>query len=371
MTESAPLKATPLLDLHRELKGKLVPFAGWNMPVQYAGVIAEHLCVRRAAGLFDISHMGEIEVTGTAAGEFLQYLVTNDVHTLPDGAALYTVMCYPDGGVVDDLLVYRITPEHYFLCVNAANTDKDLQWVREKAGGFDVQVKDISSQTAQFALQGPLAETVLQSVCAAELAPVPYFRFVRAPVCGVDCLIARTGYTGEDGFELYLESGRAREVFAGLLQAGRPHGLQPAGLGARDTLRLEMGYPLYGHELGPGIHPLEARLGWVVKLGKAAGFIGKEALQKIKDEGRRRKLVGLRLLERGVPRPPYPVSMDGKPVGEVTSGTHSPSLDAGIALALVSAEGPAKDADWAVEIRGRAVPAAVVSLPFVPSHVKK
>ena len=371
MTGPATLKRTPLIDLHQELGGKIVPFAGWSMPIQFAGVIEEHLCVREKAGLFDVSHMGEIEVRGPGALDYLQHLVTNDVDTLTDGGILYSVMCYENGGIVDDLLVHRYNEEHYFLCVNASNTDKDFEWAVRQADGFDVRVENISAQTAQLALQGPRAVEILKTLTPVDLDAIGYYRFERGPVSGSQCVISRTGYTGEDGFELYLPSQEAAALARKILSAGEPFGIQPIGLGARDTLRLEMGYALYGQEISQDIHPLEARLGWVVKLDKRGGFTGRDALVAAKEKGVTRRLSALKVLERGVPRPHYKILRNGSPVGEVTSGTFSPSLNAGIALGFVPADRAKPGETYEIEIRGRGVQAQVVPLPFVPSHVKK
>ncbi len=366
-----PLKTTPLLDLHRELGGKIVPFAGWSMPIQFAGVIEEHRCVREKVGLFDVSHMGEVEVKGAGALDYLQHLITNDASTLTDGSILYSVMCYDNGGVVDDLLVHRYTEDHYFLCVNASNTDKDFEWATRQAKGFDVKVDNISQQTSQLALQGPKAVEVLKTLTDEDIESIAYYHFIRGKVQGVDCIISRTGYTGEDGFELYLSSESAEVMARHLLEAGAPQGIKPIGLGARDTLRLEMGYALYGQEITADIHPLEARLGWVVKLDKEVSFCGKAALVKAKEDGIQRRLVGLKMQERGVPRSHYKILKEGATVGEVTSGTFSPTLNAGIAMGFVPVEQSKSGETFEVEIRGQGVAAQVVPLPFVPSHVKK
>jgi aminomethyltransferase len=250
------LKRTPLRDFHAAHGGRLVDFAGWEMPVQYRSILEEHKAVRRMAGLFDVSHMGEVDVRGPQAGTFLNYLVTNDVAKLHPGRVLYSPMCYPSGGVVDDLLVYMHGPEDYFLCINAGNIDKDLAWIHQQAAAFKVTVTDRSADYAQLAVQGPKAAAIVQSLTGAKLATVKYYHFVEGTVAGVHCLISRTGYTGEDGFELYHAAGDATELAAALLKAGQPHGMELAGLGARDSLRLEAGYPLYGHEITQDISPL-------------------------------------------------------------------------------------------------------------------
>ncbi len=371
MSSDAPLKTTPLFEAHRKLGGKMVPFSGWHMPIQYAGVIQEHRTVREGVGVFDVSHMGEIEVRGLEAKAFLQALLTNDMDRLDDGGILYSLMCYEDGGVVDDLLVHRFEEEHYFLCVNASNTDKDFEWADRLAEEFDVQVDNISDRTAQLAVQGPKAEPLLQKLTEVSLSDLSYYRFLQGQVGGRKALIARTGYTGEDGFELYLDADAAVPVFDALFEAGREFDLQPIGLGARDTLRTEMGYALYGKEIGASQSPLEAGLGWVIKLNKAQPFSGQESLKNQKDKGISRKLVGVRLTQRGVPRSHYKVLHDGQPVGEVTSGTFSPSLNIGVALCNVPTAMSKVGTQLDIEIRNSVGAGEVVVLPFVPSRVKK
>jgi len=348
----------------------MVPFAGWNMPIQYRGVIEEHLCVRERVGIFDVSHMGEIEIRGKDAALFLQSLITNDLEKMTDGSILYTLMCYEHGGVVDDLLVHRFSPDHYLLCVNASNQDKDYEWIQNHSGPFQAEVENTGPRTAQLAVQGPHAEILLQPMADSFLGDIQYYHFRKGKIHNVDALIARTGYTGEDGFELYLPAEEAESVFREIIKRGGPYGLQPIGLGARDTLRLEMGYSLYGHEIDENTSPLEAGLGWVVKLGKER-FVGKEALAKQKAQGPARKIVGIKLWERGVPRSHYSVTQKGSPVGEVTSGTYSPSLNTGIGLCYVSREHSALGTRLEVRIRNQGIPGEVVKPPFVPSNVKK
>ena len=371
MSDDTPLKTTPLFELHQELGGKMVPFAGWHMPIQYAGVMPEHRTVREAVGVFDVSHMGEIEVQGPDAKPYLQKLLTNDMDRLDNGGILYSLMCYEDGGVVDDLLVHRFEEDHYFLCVNASNVEKDFEWALQWAEDFDVQVDDISDATAQLAVQGPKAELLLQKLTDAPLSDLPYYRFLQSTVGEWQALIARTGYTGEDGFELYLDADSAVAVFELIEEAGEEFGLQPIGLGARDTLRLEMGYALYGQEIDASHSPLEAGLGWVIKLNKTDPFVGQEALKNQKDNGLEHKMVGLKLTDRGVPRAHYKVLHEGRPVGEVTSGTFSPTLNTGVALCKVPVELSQTGTRLEIEIRNSAVAGEIVPLPFVPSHVKK
>ena len=370
-TITTNLKTTPLLDLHKELGAKLVPFAGWNMPIQFAGVLSEHTCVRERVGLFDVSHMGEIEVKGKDAKKFLQFLLSNNVEKMFDGSILYSLMCYETGGVVDDLLAYRFSENHYFLCVNASNSDKDYDWIARHASSFNVNIKNISSETSQLALQGPDAKNVLQSLCDISLDDLSYYNFRKGMVNNVESLISRTGYTGEDGFELYLSPEKVSEVFRSLMEQGRSYGIQPIGLGARDTLRIEMGYPLYGNEIDNNPTPLDAGLGWVIKFDKGE-FLGRGSLLKQKEQGSpRRKLVGLKLLTRGVPRAHYQVFKNGESVGEVTSGTFSPTLNTGVGLCYVSSEYSDIGNHLDVKIRDQLVATEVIQLPFVPSHVKK
>ena len=370
-TITTNLKATPLLGLHKELGAKLVPFVGWNMPIQFAGVLSEHTCVRERVGLFDVSHMGEIEVKGKDAKKFLQFLLSNNVEKMFDGSILYSLMCYETGGVVDDLLAYRFSENHYFLCVNASNSDKDYDWIARHASSFNVNIKNTSSETSQLALQGPDAKNVLQSLCDISLDDLSYYNFRKGMVNNVESLISRTGYTGEDGFELYLSPEKVSEVFRSLMEQGRSYGIQPIGLGARDTLRIEMGYPLYGNEIDNNPTPLDAGLGWVIKFDKGE-FLGRGSLLKQKEQGSpRRKLVGLKLLTRGVPRAHYQVFKNGEPVGEVTSGTFSPTLNTGVGLCYVSSEYSDVGNHLDVKIRDQLVATEVIQLPFVPSHVKK
>ncbi len=344
----------------------MVDFAGWEMPVQYRSILEEHRAVRRAAGLFDVSHMGEVEVRGPGARAFLDYLLTNDVGRLLPGAALYSPMCEPSGGVVDDLLAYQRGPDDYFLCVNASNLAKDVAWIRDQAAATaaDVEIADVSDDWALLALQGPLAERVLQPLTGAKLGLIRPFHFAEATIAGVLCLASRTGYTGEDGFELYHAPSDSITLAEALLAAGSPHGLELCGLGARDSLRLEVGYPLYGHELSPEISPLAAGLGWTVKLGKASDFVGRTALAAEKAAGSPRRVVHFRTGDRRIVRPDTAVSIeDGTGVGRVLSGTLSPILNEAIGSALVSTAFAA--ARLFVDIRGTRIPLQVVRPPLV------
>ena len=367
---SENFKTTPLINIHRELGGKLVPFAGWFMPIQYEGLVKEHLCVREHVGIFDVSHMGEIDVRGDGSKQFLQKILTNDIERMTEGAVLYSLMCYEDGGVVDDLLVYKFSADHYFLCVNASNTDKDFQWIQQHSRSFNVEVKNISAQTAQLAIQGKHSEAVMQSFCDVPLNRLKYYHFVKGKIYNYEGIISRTGYTGEDGFEVYIDSDCAETVFRKILKEGKSFGIQPIGLGARDTLRLEMGYALYGNEIDAKTSPLEAGLGWVVKLDKG-DFFGRQALDKQNKNGLERNLIGIRLLERGVPRSHFKVVRDNREIGEITSGTFSPSLNTGIGLCYVSKDYSEAGTRVEIEIRKQKVSAEVVRPPFVPSRVKK
>jgi aminomethyltransferase len=361
------MKKTPLNQLHHQLGARMVDFGGWDMPVQYSGVIAEHLAVRNAAGLFDVSHMGEFEVAGPQAFDFLQYATTNDLSKLVDGQVQYTALCYPDGGVVDDLTLYRFAGDRYLLCVNAANIDKDFAWLeqlRGEAGFSGLTLSNRSDDYALLALQGPKAEQILAQLSEIDLAALKFYRFCEDTVSGMPMIISRTGYTGEAGFELYCSAVDGPELWQALMTAGQPLGLLPAGLGARDTLRLEKGLALYGHEISADILPLEARLGWITKFGKG-DFVGRDSLLKAKQAGLSRKQIGLKLIGSGVPRENYPVFCQGQQVGYVTSGTMSPSLKQGIALALVAKDIADSDQPLTIGIRKRQVAAERIELPFV------
>jgi aminomethyltransferase len=365
-TDSTALpKRTPLYDAHVAAGGQMVPFAGWEMPVQYAnrGLVAEHEATRNTCGLFDVSHMGEILVEGPGAVDEVNHLVTNDASKLIDGGAMYALLLQPDGNAVDDLYVYRLAPELFLLVVNASNVDKDFAHMQAMALKPE-RLRNRSDDFAQIALQGPKASEILAKVAPGEAIGLPR-NFIRVhSFRGADVLAATTGYTGEAGFELYTPPEIAVDLWNALMEAGEPLGLSPVGLGARDTLRLEMGYPLYGHELDDQTNPLEARLGWAVKLAKGP-FVGSEALQQVKFEGPRKKLVGLKMIDRGVPRADYPVLFDGEVVGKVTSGTHSPTLKEGVALAYVPSLLATDGRIFEIGMRGGNRKAQVCSYPFV------
>lgn len=358
------LLRTPLFPLYQQYEGvRCIDFGGWELPVQFSGIQKEHEAVRERAGLFDVSHMGEFTVQGEQAEAFLQQMMTNDVTTLVPGQAQYTLMCYPDGGVVDDLLVYKLEDQHYMLVVNASNIDKDWAWLQEHLIP-GVRMTNDSEQTALLALQGPLAVDIIGKVTDTDVSSIEPFRFVQdAEVCGVKLLLSRTGYTGEDGFELYVPADQAAVVWNGLMQAGEGHGLVPTGLGARDTLRFEARLPLYGQELSATISPLEAGVGMFVKLN-AGPFIGHEALLQQKTDGPARKLVGIEVLERGIPRPHYPIYAEGVQIGEVTTGTQSPTLKRNLGLALIDSKYAALGTPLEIEIRGKKLKAEVVKTPF-------
>lgn len=361
-SSGAPLKRTPLYQTHVDAGARMVPFGGWEMPVQYTGVIDEHRAVREAVGLFDVSHMGEVELRGPRALEVANRIITNDLNRAVNGQALYTAMCKPDGGIVDDLVVYRFASDHIFICVNAANRDKDFAWIAEHVAG-DCSVTNRSDEYAQIAVQGPKAAALVQRLTPVDLAPIGTYRFATGKVSGFEAIISRTGYTGEDGFELYVESRNATALWRTLMEKGADLGVKPAGLGARDSLRLEMKYALYGNDIDETTNPLEAGLGWVVKLDKT-DFIGKAALVAKKEQGLKRKLVGLEMVGRGVARHGYPLLSKGQRIGEVTSGTMGPSVGKAVAMGYVPAAlseiGTALD----VEIREKPIAAVVVKTPF-------
>ena len=342
----------------------MVDFAGWDMPVQYKSILDEHRAVRQRAGLFDVSHMGEADVKGPEALKFLQHLVSNDCGKLFPGRILYTVMCYPHGGVVDDLLVYMRGEGDYFLCINAGNIDKDIAWMQEQAKGFDCTVVNRSADYAQLALQGPQAVPLLQTLTKSDLSTIKYYHFAEGEVAGVPCLLSRTGYTGEDGFELYCPAAEGEKLAEAVLAAGAPFGLELTGLGSRDSLRLEAGFPLYGHEITDRINPIAAGLGWVVKFDKGP-FIGSDVLQADKTRGPARRIVFFRTGDRRIIRGGAAVlNAAGTEVGVVVSGTLSPILNEAIGSALVDAAA-AKEA-LQVDVRGTKLNLTLVKPPFVP-----
>jgi aminomethyltransferase len=357
------LKRTPLFEQHQLLGGKIVPFAGFEMPVQYpAGILAEHQAVRRTAGLFDVSHMGELDVRGPDALAFLQFVTTNDVSKLVVGQAQYSAICREDGGVLDDCIVYRFA-DHYMVVVNASNLDKDRDWIMAHTADHAVQVTDESDATGLIALQGPLAQQILQRLTETELDSIGYYHFTEGDVAGVRCVISRTGYTGEDGFELYLPAQHTAQVWQRLLEAGQQDGIMPAGLGARDSLRLEMGYALYGNDMDERRTPLEAGLGWITKLDKG-DFIGRDALLRQKEQGVQHRLIGFVCQERGFPRHGYAVHIDGEAAGEVTSGIVSPMLQQGVGMCYVPAAAAKPGTRVDIMVRDKPIPAQLARPPF-------
>jgi aminomethyltransferase len=364
------LKRTPLFAAHVKAGARMVPFGGWEMPVQYRGIIDEHRTVRSAVGCFDVSHMGEFEVEGPGALAALQRLTTNDVTALAVGQVQYSLLCHPDGGIVDDLTLYRLADERYLMVVNASNIDKDWTHVTTAVPADGARWRNISSVTGLIAVQGPKAEALVGRLADRDVTSIGYYRCEQGTVAGVGTLISRTGYTGEDGFELYVRAEDTERLWSALLDGGRAEGVAPIGLGARDTLRLEMRYALYGNDIDDTTNPLEAVLGWVVKPAKG-DFVGRAAIEAVRAAGARRKLVGLEMADRSVPRHGYPVVKDGAPIGIVTSGTFGPSVERSIALAYVASAHAAIGTEVGVEIRGQAKAARVVKTPFHPSRVKK
>ena len=360
----AELRKTPLHAVHRESAAKMVPFGGWDMPVEYSGTIAEHNAVRTAAGLFDVSHMGQFEVEGEGAVAFLQRVTANNVARLVDGQAQYSALPMPSGCPVDDIIVYRRSERRFLVVVNAANIEKDWQWLLgQRPSGCGLH--DLSDQFALLALQGPKAETILKGLTPIDLTGIGFYRFAEGRVDGREAIVARTGYTGEDGFEIFVSPADAPALWRRIVEAGRPHGLLPAGLGARDTLRLEARMMLYGNDMDETTTLIEAGLGWIVSTDEAKGdFNGRSVLAEQKAKGAPRKLVGFEMAERGIPRHGYPVVLDGQPVSAVTSGTYAPFLKKSIGLCYLPAARAAVGTEVAVEIRGRRTAARVVATPF-------
>ena len=365
---SAPaLKQTPLNTAHRRMGGRMVDFGGWDMPVQYpAGTVEEHLRTRTHAGLFDVSHMGEIEVRGAESIAFVNRLISNDASKLVDGQAQYSALTTPEGTVIDDLLIYRFAPDHLLLVVNASTTDKDWDWIKSHHQSEAVELRNVSTDYCQLALQGPDALRILQTLTETPLDEIKYYHFRTGEVDGVPAIISRTGYTGEDGFEVYAAADRAEQLWQRMLDAGNfgtPEGVLPCGLAARNTLRLEAAMALYGHEINEQTTLLEANLGWITKLNKG-DFIGREALAKQKEEGVRKRLVGFEMTERGIARDEQDVLIDGRRLGRVTSGSPAPFLKKNIGLAYVPIEHAKEGQEIQIDVRGRAVGARIVPTPF-------
>lgn len=364
------MKKTPLYEMHRKLGGKMINFGGWELPIQYTSIMEEHQQVRTAAGLFDVSHMGEISIIGEDACKFIQRLMTNDVSNMKDEQVMYSPMCYPDGGVVDDVLIYKYSIQDYLLVVNASNAEKDFEWMNIQQDG-SVEIINVSSQLSQLALQGPKAEVILQKLANTRLEKIKYYHFQQGvDLDGFKTMVSRTGYTGEDGFEIYLHPTEAPMLWEKLLEAGRGEGIVPAGLGARDTLRFEAALPLYGHEISQIISPIEAGLERFVKFNKE-DFIGKSALVNDHKQGLSRKLVGFEMMDRGIPRSLYEVKSGDNAIGFVTTGSYSPTLKKSIGLALIKSEYAQVGTEITIIIKNKEVKAQVIKTPFYKRPIKK
>lgn len=369
--EMEDLKRTALYSAHKRYGGKIIEFAGWELPVQYEGILEEHEAVRNAAGLFDVSHMGEVLILGPQAQDFVQYLVTNDVSSISDNQIIYGLMCYEDGGVVDDILIYKYNTEYFYIVVNASNAEKDYKWMLQNVTGYNVEIRNISKEISEIALQGPKSEDILQKLTETDLSKLKFFNFIDGVMVeGIKCLVSRSGYTGEDGFELYTPNENAEKLWDMILEAGKEYGLKPAGLGCRDTLRFEACLPLYGDEISKDISPLEAGLGIFVKLNKS-NFIGKDALLRQKEQGLKRKLAGFEMIDRGIPRHGYEVSADGKVIGAVTTGYMAPTLKKSIGLALIDSKYSDLDTEINIIIRNKPVRARIISKNFYNKNYKK
>lgn len=357
------MKRTPFYEIHKNAGAKIVPFAGYEMPVLYAGIMEEHKAVRNAVGVFDVSHMGEFFAKGTNALSFLQSITVNDVSKLTPGKAQYSAMCFDDGGIVDDLLIYMLAENSYMIVVNASNIEKDWEWMKKHCPS-DVEFVNKSDETALLAIQGPKSLETMQKLTSSNLSAIPYYNFVQGSIAGVEMIISRTGYTGELGFEIYFGVTHAEKIWNTIFDAGKEFGITPIGLGARDTLRLEMGYCLYGNDIDQTTNPIEANLGWITKLNKGE-FVAKSILEKTKTDGPKRKLVGMLLSDKAVPRHGYPLVVNGENVGVVTSGTFAPSLEKGIAMGYVNAPYNEIGSRISIDVRGKLVAATIVALPFL------
>ncbi|GMQ59764.1 hypothetical protein AN1V17_41640 [Vallitalea sediminicola] len=364
-------KRTALYDTHKKYNGNIVDFAGFELPLYYESILEEHNAVRKNAGMFDVSHMGEVTVKGEEAEKYIQNLVTNDISVITDNGVMYALMCYENGGVVDDLLVYKYTDTDYLLVINASNIEKDFNWMVEQKGSFNVEVKNISDDIAEVALQGPKAQEILQKLTDTDLSSITFFRFNENVIVNNNkCIVSRTGYTGEDGFEIYTSLENIVNIWEEIMEAGKDDGLKPAGLGCRDTLRFEVALPLYGNEIDKDITPLEASLGYFVKLD--TDFIGKDVLVKQKEQGLSRKLVGIELLGKGIARHGYDIlSPEGEKIGVVTTGYQSPSVGKTVALGLIDMDYTKMGTDVNVRIRKKQVPAKVVSKKFYKKNYSK
>ena len=362
MPAAPVLRSTPLNAVHRALGARMVDFGGWDMPVQYSGIIDEHNAVRHAVGVFDVSHMGEIEIRGPEAARLTDFVTTNAVHKLKPGQAHYSGLLYEHGGFVDDILVHKVSDECYFLCVNASNQDKDFEHIAAH-NHFDAVVENAGERYAQIAIQGPKARATLQKLTPVDLGAIKYYWFTDGEVSGAPARIAHTGYTGEDGFEIYVPPAHAERMWKLVMDAGAEFGIKPCGLGARNTLRLEAKMALYGHEIDASISPLEADLGWIVKLDKGE-FVGRDALLKQKESGIRRKLIGFEMRARGIGRDGYEVCLNGAPAGWVTSGGPAPSLNKNIGLCYLPTEQSVPGTSIQIMIRNQPVDAVTVETPF-------
>jgi len=354
-------KQTALYQIHKDLGAKLVEFAGYEMPIQYSGIIEEHKQVRNSVGVFDVSHMGEFLISGDDAESFLNYVTINNVAGMSVGQAQYNAMCYEDGGMIDDLLIYKFE-DHYLMVVNAANLEKDWNWLEDHATD-SVSLEDVSDSTTLLAVQGPNSRNLLQKLTESDLSKVKFYYFIEGKIDDVPATIARTGYTGELGFELYIDNKYATQIWNVIFDAGEEFDVLPVGLGARDTLRLESGFCLYGNDIDKTTNPLEAGLGWITKLDKG-DFIGRGAVQKAKDNGLTRRLIGFELQERGIPRHGYTITKGGEEIGEVTSGSQSPMLGKGIGMGYVRWEYRKPGEEIAIQVRNKEIPAIVVKPPF-------
>lgn len=365
------MKQTPLNARHRELGAKMVEFGGWDMPVQYRGIVDEHHATRNAAGLFDISHMARFWVTGPDSERFIQLINTFDISNTAIGQSDYGIMCYEHGGIVDDIFVYHIGDDEWMVVANAGNAPKDWDWLNQHAKGFDIKLTDRSEEFGMIALQGPAAETILARLTDADVVGLPFHGIMPATVAGATGYVSRTGYTGEDGFEIFVPAEQVVHVWNEILETGKGDGVEPIGLGARDSLRFEPGLALYGHEIDSNINPYEAKLGWVVKLDKG-NFIGSEALHDIKTNGAARTLIGLEMTGRGIARQGYEVqTLDGTQIGAITTGMPSPTLGKNLAYALVTAKTVKVGDEVDVVIRGKPVRASVIKTPFYKARYKK
>lgn len=364
MSEATSLKNTSLTDLHTSLGAKMVPFAGYNMPVLYTNLIQEHLAVRSSVGVFDVSHMGEVYITGPKAYDLVEYITSNDVSSLYDGRIQYSCMPNNQGGIVDDLLVYRYNAEKYLLVINASNIDKDLAWMHENNKNFGATINNVSEDFSLLAIQGPNAIHALQKLTSVNLSDIPYYHFTEGVLGGLNVIISNTGYTGAGGFEIYCQNADARKLWDAVFEAGAEYNIIPVGLGARDTLRLEKGFCLYGNDINDTTSPIEAGLGWITKFNHP--FVMSEHHKSIKENKPTKKLVGFTLIDKGIPRQHYPIcTEDGTVMGEVTSGTMSPSLNKGIGMGYVASEHSAVGSTIYIEVRGKLLKAEVCKIPFL------